>query len=170
MFKAVCQAIEGSELNHAKIREEVVHFVINHRWDKLKESIEIQHVQGNQSLQKHWERNAKDAYINYMNASGTLGSASELNAAGELFHYNFVTIQEYADAEKSSYRIENCCPFNDPTAPFHYFYFTGDFDNGHWEYLEPLEGCSMMETICDGLYGGKCCVFIEEVETSLEEW
>ncbi len=172
-FKAIAQAIEGSEVAHGKVREEVVNFIINYRWDKFKESIEVQHVQGNRFLQTNWMDDPLTTYQNYMNTLGTLGSASELNAAGELFQYNFVTIQEYSDGDKKTYRVENCCPYDDPSSRFHYFYFTGDFDNGHWEYLEPTtasEYCLSSDAIPDGIYPGLLKIIIDGIESTVEEW
>ncbi|ODN05896.1 Sodium-coupled monocarboxylate transporter 2 [Orchesella cincta] len=166
MFKAVSQAVNnGDESQHKEIRKQVVEFVINEKWEKFSESIEVQHINGNNLLQRQWSKNPKQTYKMYMNLAGTLGSSTELTAAGELYHYNFATIQEYCNSTSRTYRVENCILYEHETA-FHFFYFTGDYDNGHWEYIKNLSS----REIDDGTYKGSHKTLINGEDTSVEEW
>jgi len=166
MFKAVSQAVNnGDESQHKEIRKQVVDFVINEKWEKFSESIEVQHINGNNLLQRQWAKNPKQTYKMYMNLAGTLGSSTELTAAGELFHYNFATIQEYCNSTTRTYRVENCILYDDLSS-FHFFYFTGDYDNGHWEYIKNLTRAQ----IGDGTYSGSYKTLISGEEISVEDW
>lgn len=167
MFKAVSQAVyNGDESKHREIRKRVVNFIISQRWEKFSESIEVQHINGNNLLQRQWAKDPKDAYKMYMTMSGTLGSSSELTATGEVFHFNFATIQEYCSSTQSTYRVENCLMSEDDESDFHYFYFTGDYDNGHWEYIKNLSG----KKLEDGTYHGRHRIVINGEEISFEDW
>lgn len=167
MFKAVSQAVNGgNESQHKEIRMHLVNYIITQRWDKFKESIEIQHIVGNNLLQRQWAKDPKEAYRAYMSMGGTLGSSSELTAAAELFNYNFATIQEYAGNDGNTYRVENCVTFDETVTNFHYFYFTGDFDNGHWENIKKLT----RGQLDDGTYQGRHRILINDEEVSFEDW
>lgn len=172
MFKAVCQAVHrGEEQKHTEVRQRVVDFIVQERWEKFKESIEVQHISGNRSLAKKWKVNPVKTYHHYMSSTGTLGSSSELTAAGELFKYNFATIQEYAvESGKKIYRVENCYHFDDLDVPFHHFFFTGDFDNGHWEFLEPVGNPSKNQSLSDGVYEGLVTVMIDGNQSTVNNW
>jgi hypothetical protein len=177
MFKAVSQAIfRGDERKHAELRRKIVEFIVSERWNKFKESIEVQHAQGNQALLNDWKNDAMKAYTEYMTTLGTLGSSSELNAAGELFGYNYVTIQEYAENKGTVYRVENCCHLVEPGTPVHHFLFTGDYDNGHWEYLQPFQSTqfSLNSDIepffVDGMLPGSISTHIDGVECKIDKW
>lgn len=167
MFKAVAQAVfKGDESRHKEVRKNVVDFITFQRWEKFSESIEVQHINGNNLLQRQWAKDPKQAYKMYMTLDGTLGSITELAAAGELFHYNFATIQEYCTSSQRTYRVENCILVNHKSPDFHYFYFTGDFDNGHWEYIRNMSG----HKIDDGTYYGRYRTLISGEEVTVEEW
>jgi len=60
--------------------------------------------------------------------------------------------------------VENCCHFDQ--GPYYYFFFTGDFDNGHWEYLAPKGYVELS----DGSYKGRMKTVIGKNEISFDQW
>jgi len=78
MFKAVSQAVyRGEELKHIEVRKKIVQFIVQERWAKLKESIEVQHISGNQLLAKQWKVNPVRAYWSYMYLRTDLSYAND---------------------------------------------------------------------------------------------
>jgi len=171
LFKAISQAVyDGDDQSHSEVRIAVVDYVVARKWDFLKETIEVQHVQQNEHLQKAWTEDPVSAYRNYMTSSGALGSLSELTAAAGLFKFNFVTVQEYDLTEGISYRVENCRILAESQVPLYFFFFTGDFDNGHWEYLHPIGIHRKEYLLSDGIHCGTITTVINGEECSLDNW
>ncbi|CAG7833857.1 unnamed protein product [Allacma fusca] len=172
LFKAIAQAMseEDDEGNHLDIRCQIVDYVVNQIWDKLKDSIEIQHITGNPDLADKWVQDPIKCYKDYMAQAGTLGSFIELTAAAELLQFNFSSIQEYYKDVKT-YRVENFEPIlNNNDRPTYHFLFTGDYESGHWEHLVPLAAESQIESLLDGTYHGTLYIVIDGVQTSLDDW